>query len=318
MTFEQLLYADVLSHHPSMQEAADILHITKSGLSLAISQLEEELGVKLFERTNRGTFPTYEGIQTLSAITDVLRAKNTLMNTASRVVEPQMHHMVKLRYVNTMLKPFINTFFDSYKKEYPHTILDIRCNEQDEILKKVRKKEIDAGLIVLPRELADLGEELNFEPVLSTKVVLICSPENPILQKEPMKLEDLKEQKFCLFNDGSYDYIFDQMQYMCGPLSLAFRTDDVWAMKEAIIKLNAVGFIRDMQGLLSREDVFNGLKIRSIGHLVDDNSTLAWVYNTHCIMSEPAKALMLMISEQIKTDAAEATSVLNEIMCNKN
>ena len=50
MTFEQLLYAEVLSHHTSMQKAADMLHITKSGLSMAIGQLEEELGVKANEK----------------------------------------------------------------------------------------------------------------------------------------------------------------------------------------------------------------------------------------------------------------------------
>lgn len=60
MTFEQLLYAEVLSHHSSMQTAADILHITKSGLSLAIHQLEDELGVKIFERTSKGTVVTAE------------------------------------------------------------------------------------------------------------------------------------------------------------------------------------------------------------------------------------------------------------------
>ena len=54
MTLEQLLYADMLAHCSSLQEAADRLHITKSALSTAISQLEDELGVRIFERTSRG------------------------------------------------------------------------------------------------------------------------------------------------------------------------------------------------------------------------------------------------------------------------
>ena len=53
MTFEQLLYAEVLSRYSSMQKAADVLHITKSGLSLAIGQLEQELGVKLLKEVRR-------------------------------------------------------------------------------------------------------------------------------------------------------------------------------------------------------------------------------------------------------------------------
>ena len=61
MTFEQLLYAEVLSHYTSLQKAADALHISKSGLSMAIGQLEAELGVKLFERSKRGCTVTEEG-----------------------------------------------------------------------------------------------------------------------------------------------------------------------------------------------------------------------------------------------------------------
>ncbi len=46
MTFEQLLYVEVLSHHSSLQKAADVLHITKPGLSSAVSDLEDELGLR--------------------------------------------------------------------------------------------------------------------------------------------------------------------------------------------------------------------------------------------------------------------------------
>ena len=300
MTFEQLLYAEVLSHHSSMQEAADILHISKSGLSLAISQLEEELGIKLFERTNKGTVLTSSGLQILSAILDVLRAKNALLNTVARVSEPKMHEVVSIRYMNTMLKPFINTFLGEYQKEYPQTILDIRCSERNIILEMVRHKEIDAGFIVMPRSLSELGEELAFEQICHTKTVLVCSPENPILNKEEITIEDLKKQKFCLFNDEANEYIFEQLQYMCGPLSLVFRTDDSWAMSEAIYKFNAVCLGRVVQGQLSREKTFKKLKFRTIGHLVDDNSVLGWVTNTQRALSDPAKHLISMITEQMK------------------
>ena len=74
MTFEQLLYAEILAQHHSMQKAADALHISKSGLSLAITQLENELGVKLFERSAKGTYLTKKGRQllVLASISDSL------------------------------------------------------------------------------------------------------------------------------------------------------------------------------------------------------------------------------------------------------
>lgn len=311
MTFEQLLYAEVLSHHYSMQKAADILHISKSGLSLAIAQLEDELGIKMFERTSKGTTLTSEGLQTLSAITDVLCAKNALMNTVSMLSNSLVHEKVTLRYMNTMLRPFINSYLGDYQKEYPHVMLDMCCSNRNTIIEKLRNNEIDAGFIAMPILLSDLGEEITFEPVCYTKIVLACSSDNPMLKKEVITLDDLKEQKFCLFNDESYDYVFDQLQYMCGSLSLVFRTDDILAMSEAIHRLNAVCFVRVAQKQLFKENIFKDMNYISIGHLIDDHSTLAWVTNTHYPLSKPAKRLMSMITEQIKTDTTERVSVID-------
>ncbi|WP_395390690.1 MULTISPECIES: LysR family transcriptional regulator [Levilactobacillus] len=61
MTFEQLLYTLELAKHRTLGEAADVLHISKSGLSQTISQLEAELNTTIFERTHDGTSLTVAG-----------------------------------------------------------------------------------------------------------------------------------------------------------------------------------------------------------------------------------------------------------------
>ncbi|WP_244973148.1 LysR family transcriptional regulator [Leuconostoc suionicum] len=73
MNFDQLLYAEVLAQHNSMQKAADVLHISKSGLSITIHQLENELEVILFDKSSSGTKLTSEGRQLVSSISDILR-----------------------------------------------------------------------------------------------------------------------------------------------------------------------------------------------------------------------------------------------------
>ena len=123
MNFEQLLYAEVLSHHSSMQTAADILHITKSGLSLSIHQLEEELGVKIFEKTSKGTAVTPAGMQLLSAVSAVLHSKNALVSTAAALSNPAAHETVSIRYMNTMLTSFIECFLGPFQEEFPSVML---------------------------------------------------------------------------------------------------------------------------------------------------------------------------------------------------
>lgn len=305
MTFEQLLYAEVLSHHSSMQTAADILHITKSGLSLAVNQLEEELGIRIFERSSKGTRVTPAGMQLLTAVSAVLYSKNSLVSTAAVLSDPQAHQTVSIRYMNTMFTSFITCFLGAFQEEYPNVLLDIRRYERDQILQAVRNQEIDAGFIVMPSNLAELGEGIRFEQVSQSHIELVCAPENELLRKERITLDDLKAQQYCLFNDESHDRIFSQLQFLCGPLPLVFRSDDSWAMHEIVRKKNAVCFSRVMLTPLSREHTFDDLKTIPIGHLVDDHSNMGWVTSAMNELSPPAKRLLDLVTEEIKKSAAK-------------
>lgn len=101
MTFEQLLYAEVMSHYTSMQEAADALHISKTGLSLAISQFEDELNVKIFKRTSKGTTVAEAGLQLLSTISQILQSKANLEKLASFSNGANQKTVIRIRYINT-------------------------------------------------------------------------------------------------------------------------------------------------------------------------------------------------------------------------
>jgi DNA-binding transcriptional LysR family regulator len=306
MNFEQLLYAEVLSHHSSMQTAADVLHISKSGLSIAVSQLEEELGVKLFSRTSRGTKVTPEGQQMLASISEILRSKNALEKTAMYVSNPQSHQRIRISYMNTMLKPFINNFIDEYETRYSNTLLDITCHEFTSIIQQVRDQEIDAGFIAISDANFDTIKSLNFTPICHSKLVLICSPENLICQSQgKVTLEELQSQRFSLFNDKFHDLIFERLQFLCGPLSLVLRVDDSWAMTEAITKLNTVSFGRIVQGVFSRDNEIMNSKteVVDIGHIIDDNFILGWLTNPNYKISDKADHLLKCISKNIKRDA---------------
>lgn len=54
MTLNQLQYVTVIADTRSMNEAARILYISQPSLSAAVKELEKELGIELFRRTNRG------------------------------------------------------------------------------------------------------------------------------------------------------------------------------------------------------------------------------------------------------------------------
>jgi DNA-binding transcriptional LysR family regulator len=168
MNFEQLRYAEVLAHHKSMQKAADELHISKSGLSIAISQLESELGVQLFDKSANGTKLTTEGCQLLSSISNILHYKNQLESTASVVADFRKNQYVSIQYMNSIPKAVINTFVKGYLNQYSQLQLDIRRRAFSSIVQQVTEQKIDAGFVALNTFSNNAIAHLKFTPVSTT------------------------------------------------------------------------------------------------------------------------------------------------------
>lgn len=304
MNFEQLLYTEVLAQHNSMQKAADALHISKSGLSGAISQLETELGVHLFDKSTNGTKLTVEGRQLLSSVSDILRDKNQLENVASTVANPQEHQSLSIQYMNIMLKPFMTTFIDGYTNNYRNLQLNISCHEFNSIVQRVTNQEIDAGFIAINSALDDSIADLEFTPVSTSKLVLMCSPDNALNQLDRLiTLDDLKTQKFSMFNDTFHDKLFERLQFQCGPLSLVARIDDSWAMEQVVTKLNTVCFGRVFQGNLSSTNELSNLSWIDVSNIIDDKFVLGWLTNPNHRLSDQAHNLINEISTRLKKNA---------------
>ena len=90
--------------------------------------------------------------------------------------------------------------------------------------------------------------------------------------------------------------LFDRLQFFCGPLDLILKTDDHWAINEAVKKFNAVCIGRDLQAVFSREDKNEDLVSVNIGHLINDRFALGWLINPRISQPEAAQALIHEIS----------------------
>lgn len=115
MNLEQIYYANELANHQTIQEAADLLHITKSGLSQSISQLEAEVGVRLFDRSRHGTRLTKEGQALLPIMKRMLSTNIDLMNYSQTLRQNGRVETVRLGYTNTMLKPMLDEYLNLYE-----------------------------------------------------------------------------------------------------------------------------------------------------------------------------------------------------------
>lgn len=298
MTFEQLLYVEVLSHYNSLQEAANVLHISKPGLSLAISQLEEELGVKIFDRTSKGTILTNDGVKLISSISDILKSKANLERLVSSSKDINKKETIRIRYINTMFNSFIDSYITNYEEKYKNVFYDISRDDTKSIIEQVRNGRINAGFISTSDIESEWIKDLSFKPVCHGKIVLGVSKNSHLLNKT-ITFDDLKNLKFCIFDDIYHETLFERLQYICGPLNLILKTDDYWAITEAVTKLDAVCIGRSQQSILSREKVSETVLSIDIGHLINDISTLGWLTNPGIKQSKLLSELMNTINKDI-------------------
>lgn len=299
MTFEQLLYVEVLSHYQSLQKAADVLYISKPGLSLAITELEEELGIRIFDRTSKGSVPTQVGLQLLSSVSDILQSKSKLEQMAAFSSGAEKKETIRFRYINTMFKAFMEPFIQNYESRYKSVSYEISRDSTKSIIALVRSGEINAGFIASSDIESEWIKDLSFQPVCYGNIVLGVSKNNDLAAKKPT-FEDMKKQRYCLYDDIYHELLFDRLQYFCGPLDLILKTDDHWAINEAVTKLNAVCIGRDLQAVFSREDKNEDLVSVDIGHLINDRFALGWLTNPRISQPEAARALIDEISRGLK------------------
>ncbi|KGH90980.1 LysR family transcriptional regulator [Oenococcus oeni] len=279
MTFEQLLYAVELANHQTLQETADLLHISKSGLSQSISQLENELGVKLFKRTRYGSKLTAQGKELLPLIKQMLSQGVSLTKKTHNLGKSGQIETVRVAYANTMLKPFLNEYLAMYQDVPTKFNMEISQETVTQIIDGIRSHRINLGFIAINDSNKAEIHGLEFKPVHVGHLKLFLSPDNQLVKKQKINIEDLQKQRFALFNDPYNDRIFEHLQYLCGPLKTVIKTDDGWAMYTTIKKANAVALVRDWQTSYSSYEPLQKLPSLDISNLIDDRFYLGWLTN---------------------------------------
>ena len=288
MNYEQFLYVTELANHQTLQETADFLHISKSGLSQSISQLEGELGVQLFKRSHQGTVLTSKGQELLPYIKNMMSANMNLIQQAGRLGKIQSIHTIKLAYANTFLKPMLTEFLKLYNG-----------NATLVIIEQVRHKELDAGFIAIDSKHQEQLNGLNFIKVHDGHISLITSNRNPLLKLREITKQDLVKQKFALFNDPYNDQLFEHLQFICGPLETIARLDDSWAMNTVINQLDAVCLARDWQARHSTDEQFTTLPKINLSNIINDRFSLGWVINPDNHLERFTRLLLQNINNEL-------------------
>ncbi|MGB4939925.1 MAG: LysR family transcriptional regulator, partial [Blautia wexlerae] len=188
MNLYHLRYFSTLAHIEHYTKAADILAITQPSLSYAISTLEEELGVKLFEKNGRNVTLTKYGKVFLNDVEEVLNRLDSSVNSLKLAGKGE--GCIDVVFLRTLGIDFLPKIMRGFLEENPTKKIDFNlyCDKvlTSDILNGLKEKKYDLGFC------SKLDNEplIEFIPVARQELVVIVPLDHPLAVKDEVRLED--------------------------------------------------------------------------------------------------------------------------------
>ncbi|MEW8437120.1 MAG: LysR family transcriptional regulator [Candidatus Thiodiazotropha taylori] len=146
MNFKQLQFAVNVAEERSFSRAAELSFASQPTLSNAISQLEEELGGKLFTRTTRRVDLTPFGEYILPRVTDVLQSRDELMKAAESFYNPA-HKILRIGFSPLVDMQRLHQVLAPYQQAHPEVTLFFKECFIDELSERLTREQIDIQIV---------------------------------------------------------------------------------------------------------------------------------------------------------------------------
>ena len=197
MTITQLEYVLAVEKHRNFVQAADSCFVTQPTLGMQIQKLEEELDVKIFDRSRQPVITTQIGLEIIQqariTISEFYKINDTV-NANKNDVSGE----IRLGIIPTLAPYLIPLFLTNYLQKNPSIHLKIKELTTDRIIEGLKNDELDLGLLATPLQQANIVEH----PIFYEELVLYVSRENAIYKKKYALSEDINPKELWLLEEG--------------------------------------------------------------------------------------------------------------------
>jgi DNA-binding transcriptional LysR family regulator len=207
MDMRQLEYFQMVSRLKSITRAAEQLHVAQPSITIAIKKLEDELGIQLFDRSQKQFALTAEGQVFLQRVESILRSLQ------EAITEMGDYRQLQRGTIKLGIPPMIGTFlfpqiFVDFQKQFPQLKLSIIEGGSLAVREQLEKRDLDLGIIILAPDLATLATV----PLTTCQIHVCLPPDHPLCSQATISFSQLKDQPFILLNEGTYhrQMILDQ------------------------------------------------------------------------------------------------------------
>ena len=217
MTLAQLRYAITVANADSMSEAARNLFMSQPSLSAAIKELEEETGIELFRRTNRGISLTPDGEEFIGYARQVVEQYELIENKYISKQQTKKKFSVSMQHYSFAVKAFVETVKRAGMENYEFAVYETRTYE---IIENVRNFKSELGILymndmnrkVLEKILRE--NQLKFTELFSCDTYVYLRSGHPLAGREILSMKDLEPYPCLAFDQGKNNsfYLAEEMK----------------------------------------------------------------------------------------------------------
>ena len=169
-----------------LSAAAAQLFVTQSAVSVLIRQLEDGLGVRLFERTTRSLEPTEVAHETVVIAERILRDLGA-MSAGCRDTRELRRGRVSVAMTPTLAAMLLPSVVRDFTRDHPGIQVQVNDCAPDQFLSRIVGEQVDFG-IGTPEH---AGEEVQQETLLRDHLAAVCSPDHPLARLSKVRWADL-------------------------------------------------------------------------------------------------------------------------------
>ena len=197
MNLRDLKYIIAVAETHHFGRAAERCFVSQPTLSGQIKKLEEELGVAIFERTNRSVEITPVGETILAHARQMTEQADAIAQLARAHQDP-LSGPLRIGAIPTLSPYLMPLVLVPLKQQYPQIKLVLSEEITDTLLERLRKHEIDAALLATPVE----GHDLEVIPLFHEPFWLALPSKHPLYNKDDITRKDLDKLELLLLAEG--------------------------------------------------------------------------------------------------------------------
>ncbi len=197
MDLRNLRYFVEIVEQGSMKRAAESLYVAQPALSQQVKKLEDELGVKIFDRSKQPVMPTKAGEAVIAQARMVMQEASR-MKEVIRELKGELKGELRLGIIPTVAPYLLPLFLASFIKKYP--LLKVKITEltTSQIIEKLKLNMLDAGILATPLNNALLNEQILYYE----QFMVYASKEEKLMKKKFLLPGDIDPNHLWLLEEG--------------------------------------------------------------------------------------------------------------------